>query len=70
MVDYSWPGMETAVEVGGCWPAIHTAVKLGWLLDSRGSSHGVSSKRKNNGGGLLLAKHGNRHSGGWLLARN
>ena len=38
--------METAVEMGGCWPAIHAAVKLGWLLDSRGNSHGVSSKKK------------------------
>ena len=38
--------METAVEVGGCWPAIHTAVTLGRLLDSKGSNHGVSSKRK------------------------
>ena len=38
--------METAVEMGGCWPAIHAAVKLGWLLDNRGNSHGVSSKRK------------------------
>ena len=70
MVDYSWPGRETTVEMGGCWPAIHAAVKLGWLLDNRGNNHGVSSKRTKNGGGLLLAKHGDRHSGGWLLANN
>ena len=35
-----------AVAVGACWRAIHTAVRLGWLSDSKGSSHGVSSKRK------------------------
>ena len=46
VVDYYWPGMETAMVGGGCWPAIHTAVKFGWLLDNRGNSHGVSSKRK------------------------
>ena len=38
--------METAVEMGGCCPVIHAAMKLGWLLDNRGNSHGVSSKRK------------------------
>ena len=38
------PSMETAVEVGGCWPATHTAAKLGWLLDSKGSNHGVARR--------------------------
>ena len=28
VVDYSGPGMETAVVVGGCWPRVDAAMEL------------------------------------------
>ena len=32
MMDGNWPGMETAMVVGGCWPAMDTAMVVsgGW----------------------------------------
>ena len=28
-MDGNWPGMETAMVVGGCWPAMETAMVVG-----------------------------------------
>ena len=72
-MDGNWPGMETAMVVGGCWPAMDTAMVVsgGWpAVDPAMELMVAGQQWIQQWNQWLLASNGDNHGGWWLLASN